>query len=88
MTDNADRHDSEFIRISAIDNTFEAQLVTSILEERGIAHRLVSHHDTAYDGLYQLQKGWGEILAPASYGDKILEIISEVRAQAPDIKDR
>lgn len=87
MTDNADPHYSEFVRISTIDNAFEAQLVTSILEERGIAHRLVSHHDTAYDGLYQMQKGWGELLAPESYRGQILEILYEVRSETPDIED-
>ncbi|MEZ4550106.1 MAG: hypothetical protein R2860_07325 [Desulfobacterales bacterium] len=52
--------DASFITIGVIDNAIEAQLVSSILTEQEIPHQIISHHDTAYDGLYQLQKGWGK----------------------------
>ena len=87
MTDQTRQTDAAFVRISGLDNAIEAQLVTSILAERGIPHQVRSHHDTAYDGLYQMQKGWGEILAPESCRSKIREIIYEVRADVPDIDD-
>jgi hypothetical protein len=38
-----------------------------------------SYYDTAFDGLYQTQKGWGYVSAPASYKDEIIEIISDIR---------
>ena len=72
----------EYVRISGLDNPFEAQLLGSILEERGIAHRIRSHHDTAYDGLFQMQKGWGEIAAPESRKNEILEILKQIRQDA------
>ncbi len=72
---------TDFIRISGMDNPFEAQLLGSVLEERGIPHRIRSHHDTAYDGLFQMQKGWGEIHAPESYKNLILEIIDQIRRE-------
>jgi len=37
----------------------EAQIIESVLKERDILHRIRSFHDTAYDGLYQLQKRVG-----------------------------
>ncbi len=52
----------------------------SILDERNILHRIRSYHDTAYDGLFQLQKGWGEIRAPARFMDQILEVLREIRS--------
>lgn len=73
---------TDFVRISGIDNPFEAQLLGSVLEERGIAHRIRSHHDTAYDGLFQMQKGWGEIYAPEPQKGIILEIIDQIRTQS------
>ncbi|MFO7929876.1 MAG: hypothetical protein ACQETG_08810 [Thermodesulfobacteriota bacterium] len=73
---------TEFVRISGIDNPFEAQLLGSVLEERGIAHRIRSHHDTAYDGLFQMQKGWGEIYAPEEHKSIILEIIDQIRTES------
>ena len=76
----------EYQSIAVVENVIEGQLMGSILEDQGIPHRIRSFHDTAYDGLYQLQKGWGDILAPAEYGPEILEILDKVRsdAQAPD----
>lgn len=76
----------EYQSIAVIENVIEGQLIGSILEDQGIPHRIRSFHDTAYDGLYQLQKGWGDILAPAENGPEILEILDKVRsdAQSPD----
>lgn len=68
-----------FITVAPIENAIEAQLLASILSERGIPHRIRSHHDTAYDGLFQTQKGWGDIAAPARHESEISEIIDHIR---------
>lgn len=69
----------EYQKIGTLENEFEAQLLESIMLEREIPHRLRSYHDTAFDGLFQTQKGWGVVLAPRAYTDEILEIISDIR---------
>lgn len=71
-----------FITITVLENAVEAQLVTSILEEREIRHRIRSHHDTAYDGLFQTQKGWGDLEAPETCHQEIMEIIDQIRSEA------
>lgn len=73
--------EDSFIHIVIIENPFEAQIVQPVLEDEGIPHLVRSFHDTAYDGLYQAQRGWGEIMAPARFRDQIMEIITEARAQ-------
>ncbi len=70
----------EFIKVAVLENTIEAQLIDSILDEHNIPHLLHSYHDTAYDGLFQVQKGWGELRAPLSFKDDILEILNAVRS--------
>ena len=70
-----------FIRIAVLENIIEAQIVESVLKDRGIPHRVRSFHDTAYDGLFQLQKGWGEIYAPLSRQEDIQDILKDIRAQ-------
>ncbi|MDM8526265.1 hypothetical protein QUF80_23045 [Desulfococcaceae bacterium HSG8] len=70
----------EFIKIAVLESMIEAQVTESVLEEDGIPHMIRSYHDTAYDGLFQLQMGWGEITAPLSYKEKILKILEDVRA--------
>jgi shikimate 5-dehydrogenase len=72
----------DYVKVIVLDNDFEAQLLDSILEERDIPHLMVSYHDTAYDGLFQTQKGWGHVSAPAPFKQEILEILDEVRNQA------
>ena len=64
-----------------LENQFEAQLLTSILSERGIPHRLRSYHDTAFDGLFQTQKGWGYVSALYKHHAEIEEILRDLRAQ-------
>jgi hypothetical protein len=72
----------DYIKVTVLDNEIEAQLLDSILEERDIPHLMVSYHDTAYDGLFQTQKGWGHVSAPTPYKQEILEILTEVRRDA------
>jgi shikimate 5-dehydrogenase len=72
----------DYVKVSVLDNEIEAQLLDSILEERYIPHLMVSYHDTAYDGLFQTQKGWGHVSAPTPFKEEILEILDEVRKEA------
>ncbi len=72
----------EFVKIATLESLVEAQVVESILTEQNIPHRIRSFHDTAYDGLFQLQKGWGDLYAPASYKSEIIEILTGVRTQS------
>ena len=68
-----------FVKIANIENGIEAQVLESALKEREIPYRIRSFHDTAYDGLFQFQKGWGEIYAPTERKEEILEIIESNR---------
>ena len=72
--------DSDFIKIAILENGIEAQLIGSILTQREIPHRVRSYHDTAYDGLFQVQKGWGKLFAPRPFKKEILQLIEEVRS--------
>lgn len=68
-------------QIVSVDNEFIAGLMDSILTERNIPHILRTFHDSAYDGLFVNQQGWGVIEAPPKYRDEILKIYEEVKAQ-------
>ena len=70
----------EFIKIATLENAIEAQIVQSVLDERDIPHRIRSYHDTAYDGLFQMQKGWGAIYARSVDRQEIEEILQSLRA--------
>jgi len=72
--------DSQLVKIAVLDNAIEAQLIGSILDQRGIRHRLRSYYDTAYDGLFQMQKGWGNLYASQSRREEVLRVIEDVRS--------
>ncbi|KPK46356.1 MAG: hypothetical protein AMK74_00545 [Nitrospira bacterium SM23_35] len=72
----------EYKKVATLENEIEARLLDSVLDERNIPHLIISYYDTAYDGLYQTQKGWGYISAPGAYLEKIREIISCLRKDA------
>jgi len=78
-------NEQKFIDIAILDNIIEAQLVESILNEQNIPHFIRSFHDTAYDGLFQVQMGWGKLCAPFSYKQEIIEILNDVRSHNHDI---
>ena len=69
----------EYKKVATLENEIEARLLDSVLDERNIPHLILSYYDTAYNGLYQTQKGWGYISAPRAYLEKIKEIISYLR---------
>jgi hypothetical protein len=73
------KNSKPFEKIGSIGNQIEAQVVESVLTEHKIPFRIRSFHDTAYDGLFQFQKGWGELYAPSEFKEEIIEIIVNIR---------
>ena len=68
----------DFKKILILENEIEAGLLDSVLNERNIPHRIQSYHDSAYDGIYQVQKGWGVVLAPPEYEEEIQSIYADL----------
>lgn len=62
------------VMILTLDNPNEAHLLEEILKEKNIPHIIKSHHDSAYDGLFQLQSGWRQLDAPEEFREEILKI--------------
>ena len=67
-----------FEKISVLDNEIQARLLESVLTEKGIPHMTRTYHDTALNGLFQGQYGWGHIEAPLKFKDKIIAIINDL----------
>jgi hypothetical protein len=69
-------------KIAVLDNEVQAELVDSVLEERGVPHLMRSYYDSAWDGIYQKPVGWGHIEAPLDAKDEILAVIEDIKRQA------
>ena len=69
-------------KIVELNNEVEAKLIESVLIERDIPHLIRSYHDSAYDGLFQAQMGWGHLEAPARYEEEIAQICNDLLGEA------
>ena len=77
----------ELKRVVVLDNAIQAQLLDSILSERNIPHVVVSYHDSAYDGIYQLRRGWGHVEAPERYREEITAIHADLSKELSEESD-
>ena len=76
----------KIVKIAEIEDEMEGAQLSALLGERGIPHHLRSYHDSAYDGLFQLQLGWGHVEAPSRYRreiESVLKGLREGRLQMP-----
>lgn len=65
---------SKQVKILLFQNEIEAMLLNEILTDKEIPHLIRSYHDSAYDGLWQSQSGWGHLEAPEEYKEEIITI--------------
>ena len=72
----------KLVKIAVLDNEVQAELVDSVLSERGLPHLMRSYYDSALDGLYQTRAGWGHVEAPPEFRDEILAVIQDIKRQA------
>jgi hypothetical protein len=62
------------VKILVLSNEIEAKLLSGLLSEKSIPHLIRSYHDSVYDGLFQVQSGWGHLEAPEEFRDEITKI--------------
>jgi len=65
-------------------NEFEARLLEGLLKERGIPCIVRSYHDSAYDGMWQAQTGWGHLDAYPEDREEILKMYAEISGGQTD----
>jgi len=50
-----------WVKIHTIETIFEMDMIRNALEEEDMEYRVKEYKDTAYDGLFVLQKGYGTL---------------------------
>lgn len=68
------------IRLTTLENRFEADLITEALTAEGIDFVFRTYQDTAYDGLFVTQKGYGTLLVNEEDEAMALDLVRELRA--------
>ena len=62
-----------------MDNEFEADVFSGLLDEENIPHTVINHRNMAYDGLFQVTMGWGHIEIPEEHKEKSAELYRNYR---------
>ncbi|MDD3620100.1 MAG: DUF2007 domain-containing protein [Desulfobulbaceae bacterium] len=65
------------------DNAAEAQALHALLRQHGIDAVVVSFHDTAYDGIFQVRYGWGVIRVAEADFAEARRIVREWKEASP-----
>jgi hypothetical protein len=66
------------VKLLEFNNEIEAKLLDGLLSEKGIPHLIRSYHDSAYDGLWQTQSGWGHLEGQEEDREEIMKIYEEM----------
>jgi hypothetical protein len=64
-------------KILNLNSEIEALRIKDILDDNKIPHIIRSFHDTAYDGLFQNQCGWGVLEADEEDEARILDLLKD-----------
>jgi hypothetical protein len=64
-------------KILAFSSEIEAMRIKEILDAHEIPHLIRSFYDSAYDGIFQNQYGWGVLEADESDEARILELLKD-----------
>lgn len=71
--------EENFKKITVAENKFEADHIAQTLQQEDIPCMIRPYHDTAYDGIFIPQKGWGAVMVPEALEEKACAIIAEIR---------
>ena len=69
---------------TSVGGRVEALQIVGILEQEKIPSFIRTYEETAYDGLFVSQKGWGEIWVAESRLEEAKKLIEELRANPPE----
>jgi len=79
---------ARWVKAGTVENRFEGDRVSQALNEAEIPFLMKSFQDTAYNGLFIPQKGWGAVMVPEIFEEEAERIISEVkRGFQKEVKD-
>ena len=68
----------DMVRIHTVENRFEADLLVQALRQENIPVLLRRFEETAYDGLFVTQMGWGALLVPGDYEEEAARVLNRV----------
>lgn len=73
-------NEDRWTKIHTLENIFEMDMVKDALEREGIDYTIKEYRDTAYDGLFVLQKGYAALFVREKDQDRAMSIVKHIRS--------
>jgi hypothetical protein len=74
-------------KLLTLDNRFQADLLTDALDKEAIPFLLREYKDTAYDGLFIGQKGWGTVMVDEKQMEAARAIVDDLFHKKPFLEE-
>ncbi len=71
---------NKWVKVHVVESIFEMDMIRDALEKEGIQPIIKEHKDTAYDGLFVLQKGYASLSVMEPDKDRALTIIKRIKS--------
>ena len=68
-----------WIKVHTVESIFEMDMLKDALDKEGIEYSVKEHRDTAYDGLFILQKGYASLFSKEADEQRVREIIRKIK---------
>jgi hypothetical protein len=73
-------NEDSWIKIHTIENIFEMDMIKDSFEKEDIEYRIKEYRDTAYDGLFVLQKGYAGLFVLEKDRELAQSIVTRLRS--------
>ena len=71
---------NKWVKVHTIESTFEMDMIKDALEKDGLAYTITEHKDTAYDGLFILQKGYATLFVEERDKKKVQAMVKRLKS--------
>ena len=72
--------EENWIKIHTIESIFEMDMIKDALEREGIEYQIKEYKDTAYDGIFILQKGYASLSVKEVDEKRASEIVQRIKS--------
>ncbi|HEY3275311.1 MAG TPA: hypothetical protein VGJ94_01720 [Syntrophorhabdaceae bacterium] len=70
----------KWVRIHTIESVFEMDMIRDALDKEGIEYSIKEYKDTAYDGLFILQKGYASLSVERKNEEIAKKVVTRIRS--------
>ncbi len=71
---------NKWVKVHTIESIFEMDMIKDALEKDGLAYTITEHKDTAYDGLFILQKGYATLFVEERDKKKVQAMVKRLKS--------